>query len=162
MRMYVHFGLTNPPLILSRHLCTLHIYHAVAIILLSVQDSLGTPEHRQAILISGGPAHVSGKLLAVPTIPDGTGLSQARATMTALQEWGADECVVGLCYDTTASNTGRMRGAVTRLEEMLGRKLMRLECRHHVLELVIGAVSSVLFGPTSGPNDRKFEEVKRK
>ena len=33
---------------------------------------------------------------------------------------------------------------------------------HHVLELVLGAVSAALFGPTSGPVDTKFQEFKRR
>ena len=68
---------------------------------------LGTSEHRLAILVSGGPEHTGGKLLAVPTIPDGTGLAQAEATKGALDDWGVTDNVVALCYDTTSSNTGR-------------------------------------------------------
>lgn len=94
-------------------------------------------DHRQAILISGAPDHVGGKLLAAPTVSDGTGLSQAEATITALEQWNCEDCVVGLCYDTTASNTGKVKGAVKRLEEMLDKKLLRLECRHHVMELIV-------------------------
>ncbi|KAF0310008.1 hypothetical protein FJT64_018910 [Amphibalanus amphitrite] len=127
-----------------------------------IKDSLGTSEHRLAILVSGGPDHTGGKLLAVPTIADGTGLAQAEATATALDDWGVSDNVVGLCYDTTSSNTGRLKGAVVKLEAMLEKKLLRLECRHHVLELVLGAVSTALFGPTSGPVDAKFQDLKRR
>ncbi|KAF0292184.1 hypothetical protein FJT64_001058 [Amphibalanus amphitrite] len=84
-----------------------------------IKDSLGTSEHRLAILVSGGPDHTGGKLLAVPTIADGTGLAQAEATATALDDWGVSDNVVGLCYDTTSSNTGRLKGAVVKLEAML-------------------------------------------
>ncbi|KAF0312113.1 hypothetical protein FJT64_017092 [Amphibalanus amphitrite] len=125
-----------------------------------IKDSLGTSEHRLAILVSGGPDHTGGKLLAVPTIADGTGLAQAEATATALDDWGVSDNVVGLCYDTTSSNTGRLKGAVVKLEAMLEKKLLRLECRHHVLELVLGAVSTALFGPTSGPLYRDLQRFR--
>ena len=124
------------------------------------QDELGTPEHRLAILISGGPDHVNGKLLSVPTIPDGTGLSQTLATMNALREWSCVDSIIGLCYDTTSSNTGRHRGAVAILEDMLEKKVLHLECRHHVLELVVGGVATALFGKTTGPCDTRFEQLK--
>ncbi|KAF0295206.1 hypothetical protein FJT64_007211 [Amphibalanus amphitrite] len=60
-----------------------------------IKDSLGTSEHRLAILVSGGPDHTGGKLLAVPTIADGTGLAQAEATATALDDWGVSDNVTG-------------------------------------------------------------------
>lgn len=128
-----------------------------------MQDTLGTAEHRQAILVSGGPDHTQGKLLAVPTIPDGTGQSQARASMQAIEDWHCADNIVGVCYDTTSSNTGRLRGAVVRLEDMLEKRLLRLECRHHVLELVIGAVAAEVFDKqTIGPSDPMFEALKRR
>ena len=98
----------------------------------------------------------------MPTIPDGTRLAQAEATKGALDDWGVTDNVVALCYDTTSSNTGQLKGAVVQLETMLERRLLRLECRHHVLELVLGAVSTALFGPTSGPVDTKFQDFKRR
>ena len=128
----------------------------------SCQDSLGTTQHRFAILISGGPDYKQGKLLAIPTLPDGTGQSQARAIVDALDDWKAAEGIVGLCYDTTASNTDRIQGAVVRVEQELGRRLLHLECRHHVLELIIGAVGQKLFGKTTGPSDKKFLELKKR
>ena len=104
-----------------------------------------------------------GKLLAVPTIPDSTGLSQARASMEALQDWHAMENVIGVCYDTTSSNTGKIRGAVVRLGDMLKKQLLHLECIHHIMELIIGAVVVELFGKdTTGPSDPKFEALKRR
>ena len=98
----------------------------------------------------------------MPAVSDGTGLSQAQAAVAALEEWDAADSVVGLCYDTTASNTGRAKGAVIRLEDMLDRKLLHLECRHHVMELVVKAVTTTLFGKTTGPTDSKFEELKHR
>ena len=117
-------------------------------------------QHRQAILVSGGPHHQQGKLLTVPTLADGTGRAQAEAMLDALEDWGVTDQVVGLCFDTTAANTGRVNGAVARLQGELDRSLLLLACRHHVMELVVKAVATMLFGPTTGPTDKKFEDVK--
>ena len=126
------------------------------------QDALGTSDHRLAIHISGGSEYSSGKLLAVPTIPDATGLSQAAAVLDVLEDWNCVDNVIGLCYDTTSSNTGSLKGAVTILDDIMRKKLLHLECRHHVLELIVGAVAATLFGKTTGPTEPKFEELKRR
>ncbi|KAF0300321.1 hypothetical protein FJT64_027155 [Amphibalanus amphitrite] len=127
-----------------------------------IKDSLGTSEHRLAILVSGGPDHTGGKLLAVPTIADGTGLAQAEATATALDDWGVSDNVVGLCYDTTSSNTGRLKGAVVKLEAMLEKSCFGSN--------VVTTCSSSCWEPSllrclappGGPVDTKFQDLKRR
>ena len=98
----------------------------------------------------------------LPAAAPAAGLAQAEATKGALDDWGVTDNVVALCYDTTSSNTSRLKGAVVQLETMLERRLLRLECPHYVLELVLGAVSAALFGPTSGPVDTKFQDFKHR
>lgn len=124
-----------------------------------LQDALGLPEHRLAILVSGA-GHEGGKLLSVPPVADATGLQQSQATLKALDEWDIRDRVRGLCFDTTSSNTGRLRGAMVRLELALGHRIFRFACRHHVLELVVGGVAKSLFGPTTGPSNPLFEKLK--
>ena len=63
------------------------------------------------------------------------------------------EHIGALVFDTTSLNTGHKNGIVVQLERYLGRNLLQLECRHHVLELVVGASCSLVYGPTSGPKD---------
>lgn len=123
------------------------------------QDELDLPEHRQAVLISGSGCE-EGKLLSVPVVADGTGREQAQATLRALDDWNIHDQVQGLCFDTTASNTGRLQGAMVRLESALGRRLFRLACRHHVLELVVKAVATSLFGGSTGPSNPLFDFLK--
>ena len=101
-------------------------------------------------------------MLAVPVVADGKGRTQAQATAEALADWDCEENVVALCFDTTASNTGRVQGAVVQLEAMLGRQLLHFACRHHVLELVVGAVATKLFGKTTSPTDPMFDELKKR
>ena len=41
-----------------------------------------------------------------------------------------------MSFDTTAGNTGHLNGACTLLEKQMGRDLLWLACRHHVMELI--------------------------
>jgi len=45
------------------------------------------------------------KLLDIPKTA-GTGHAMAHAVHSAIQEWGLDNLVCTMCFDTTSSNTG--------------------------------------------------------
>ncbi|KAK2705869.1 hypothetical protein QYM36_016024 [Artemia franciscana] len=62
-----------------------------------------------------------------------------------------------MCFDTTSSNTGRISGACVLLEQKLGMELLSLACRHHIMELVIGAAFRVCMGSTSSPEVPLFK-----
>ncbi|KAG7160466.1 hypothetical protein Hamer_G001725 [Homarus americanus] len=126
-----------------------------------VKNVVGEEEHRQAIFISGR-GHEEGKLLAFLPVKDGTGLTQARATARAIEDWSCASNVKALCFDTTSSNTGRVQGAVVHLEALLEKQLLRLGCRHHVMELVVRAAASNIFGKTSAPTDPLFQTLKKR
>ncbi|KAG7159286.1 hypothetical protein Hamer_G029936 [Homarus americanus] len=126
-----------------------------------VKNVVGEEEHRQAIFISGR-GHEEGKLLAVLPVKDGTGLTQARATARAIEDWSCASNVKALCFDTTSSNTGRVQGAVVHLEALLEKQLLRLGCRRHVMELVVRAAASNIFGKTSAPTDPLFQTLKKR
>lgn len=57
---------------------------------------------RLAILVSKGNEE---HLLGVLELKSSTGVSQAEAVSDSLKEWGEAENIVGMCFDTTASNT---------------------------------------------------------
>ncbi|KAG7172797.1 hypothetical protein Hamer_G007042 [Homarus americanus] len=118
-------------------------------------------EKKNTIFISGR-GHEEGKLLAVLPVKDGTGLTQARATARAIEDWSCASNVKALCFDTTSSNTGRVQGAVVHLEALLEKQLLRLGCRHHVMELVVRAAASNIFGKTSAPTDPLFQTLKKR
>ncbi|KAG7160682.1 hypothetical protein Hamer_G031500, partial [Homarus americanus] len=111
-----------------------------------VKNVVGEEEHRQAIFISGC-GHEEGKLLAVLPVKDGTGLTQARATARAIEDWSC------------ASNG---ESKVVHLEALLEKQLLRLGCRHHVMELVVRAAASNIFGKTSAPTDPLFQTLKKR
>jgi hypothetical protein len=66
-----------------------------------------------------------------------------------------------LCFDTTASNTGRHAGACTLIEQGLDKNLLYLACRHHIMELVVGAAfEKTTIGTSSGPEIKIFKRFK--
>jgi hypothetical protein len=68
-------------------------------------------------------------------------------------------CIVGTCFDTTATNTGGIQGTAVAVEKHLGRKLLYLACRHHVHELVLREVWEMLFGKDQGPTYTPFKNL---
>jgi len=47
------------------------------------------------------------------------------------------------------------------LEDVLHKKLFYFACRHHVMEIIIGAVWKEVFGPTSIPDNPDFKDFKK-
>ena len=97
------------------------------------------------------------QLLKVSRLPNGTGDKQSTAVVEALQEWNVQDRVVGMCFDTTASNTGCHIGACTLIEHKLGNDLLYLACRHHIMELLVGAAFTVSLSPSAAPEVLLFK-----
>ncbi|MEL6606429.1 MAG: hypothetical protein AAFP20_24820, partial [Cyanobacteria bacterium J06614_10] len=114
---------------------------------------------RLAVLVTGLGVD---QLLAVPKLESGTGVAQADAVVHALQEWDITDRVVAMSFDTTSSNTGHISGACTLIQQKLGKELLFLACRHHVLELIVEAVFSTCMGSTSGPEVLLFKRFGEK
>ena len=75
-----------------------------------VDDSHGTKHERLAVLTSGAPNYIEGKLLGVPSLvgEDGqatsTGEAQFEGAKDLVKIWDLKNSVRGLVFDTTASN----------------------------------------------------------
>lgn len=78
--------------------------------------------------------------IGAPQVPDGTGLSMKDAIVEYIGRIGSGcmEKTIGICFDTTASNTGVHNGAAALLENHLNKALLWFACRHHVAELHMG------------------------
>lgn len=96
------------------------------------------------------------QLLGVPTLSTSTGDHQAKAVYQTLEDWCITEQVQACCCDTTASNTGSLKGACVLLERLLERDILYLPCRHHIYELILRCVFDEKFG-TSGPDVQIFK-----
>ena len=123
-----------------------------------VKHVLGTDKAVEylAIVLSGSPHMVEGKMLEVEEISDGTGKTQCDTTFAVLEACKATNCIRALVFDTTASNTGGKQGAATRLIKLLNRVLLWFECRHHMAECLVKPVWIMLFGGETSPEWSDF------
>ena len=90
------------------------------------------------------------QLLGSPTLLDGTGAEQANAVVFLLKEWGICDMVQAVCIDTS-SNTGRKKGTCVLIEQQLGKTLLYLACRHHMVEIVLKNVFEAAVFVSAGP-----------
>ena len=111
---------------------------------------------RLPILVSGQNVV---KLLSVPKLHDGTAATISRAVTESMDEWGLRNRIKGLCFDTTASNTGTKGGACIRLETEIGHELLNLACRHHMSEIMLEKVFSI-YDVSKSPNMELFGHFK--
>lgn len=109
---------------------------------------------RLPILVSGGG---KSKLLGVPKLASGSGEHVADAVVKCLQDWNLLDSVHGMCFDTTASNTGNRKGACVRIEDKLKRQLLSFACRHHIHEIVVSDVFQQCYRIVTGPDIQLFK-----
>lgn len=67
-----------------------------------------------------------------------------------------------MCFDTTASNTGRLAEACVLLKQKLGRPLFYFTCRHHVLEIILTGVFNALYDSFSGHDIQLFKRFQKR
>lgn len=114
---------------------------------------------RLPVLVSGNDTE---KLLGVPKLTSGTGDSIADAVLSMMENWNLSGQVRAMSFDTTAANTGVRKGACALLEAGIGRELLWLACRHHILEIMLAKIFTLCFGPSSSPEIplfKRFREV---
>ena len=122
-----------------------------------ITDLTGKQVDRLPILVSG--LGIS-QLLAVAKLQAGTGQAQANAVIDAVEDWEIANQIRAMCFDTTSSNTGRVNGACVLIEKGLKVELLFLVCRHHILELVVGAVFTTCWGVSASPEVLLFKRFK--
>lgn len=122
---------------------------------LLLDDVTGKKIDRVPIVITDGETE---KILKVAGLPNGKGYTQADAIFETLTEWGLKDSVQALSCDTTASNLGHRSGAAALLEIKLDRDLLYLPCRHHIDEILLGAIYKLKLPGTVGPNVILFQK----
>lgn len=113
---------------------------------------------RIAVLVSYGGTT---KFLGAPKIHSGTGQNIAHAVYSVLVDWCIAEKVVAASFDTTSTNSGKDGGALAILNDLLGRKLIELPCRHHIHEIALKNVFDTKFGSTSAPETLIFNRFEK-
>ena len=86
------------------------------------------------------------QLLKVSKTSGGSGENQLSVVVQALKERNLPNHVVGMCFDTTSSNTGINVGAL--IEQKLEKDLLHFTCHHHIMELLAGATFTVSLSST--------------
>ena len=126
-------------------------------------DYTGTWAHekvdRLAVIVSNSSQE---QLLNIAKLPSGSGQAIADAVVTSLVNWHLTNQVKAMSFDTTASNSGVRGGAAVLIEEKLGRDLLFLPCRHHILKIVLADVFQSLFGRFPGPQIPIFKRFKER
>lgn len=113
---------------------------------------------RLAVVVSGANFQ---KIITIAKIKDGSGLSISDTVHEHVVEWKVLDKIIGICTDTTSSNTGRLNGSVILFQSLMKRNVLYFACRHHVLELLIGAVYIELFDESTGPSPDMFLNFRR-
>ena len=77
-----------------------------------------------------------------------------------LDDWGCGDRVIGMCYDTTASNTGVDNGSAVLLQqEYFLRPMLFIECRHHVGELLGKRPWEAIMKYDNGPEFSIYRDI---
>lgn len=106
--------------------------------------------HRLAIVW-----HCNGvnNILGMVPMPDKTAESQAQAIKQTCEEFSIESGqIVALTCDNEMTNVGHNGGTCVLVERVLNRSLLRLMCRHHIMEIVIKDVYHHLFA-SGTPNN---------
>lgn len=117
----------------------------------------GQQEDRLAIIATAPGIE---QIIDIPDIPSGTGLEISSAVYDALDNKNILQKAQAFVFDTTASNTGRLKGACNLLERSIGRDILFLGCRHHICEIVLAGVFIGQMGASTGPNVDIFKKFK--
>ncbi|GBN54101.1 hypothetical protein AVEN_69432-1 [Araneus ventricosus] len=95
--------------------------------------SVKSLEDGVAVLVTGKDFE---HLFGVPVDLKCTGEQMAEVVIQEVDRFGLRDNIIGL----SASNTGLIQGACTRIEREFGRTLLWLACRHHSHELILKGV----------------------
>ena len=79
------------------------------------------------------------EILGIPTAKTGTGDEVTKTVLRETERLKLKEKIIGLSFDTTAANSGLVKGACIRIEKDLDRPLLWLACRHHIHEMKVVA-----------------------
>ena len=115
---------------------------------------------RVCIYLSGVDAEKCRKLLGIPEVESGKGVDEFEMVKEYLVRWEIKEQIVGMVFDTTASNSGVDSGACRYLEVWVDTPILWLACRKHVAELHIGTAMKHIMGATKDPGVALFRRLR--
>lgn len=113
---------------------------------------------RMAVVVTG--VNVE-KIITIAKTEDGCGITISDTVYEHVIDWRISDAIAAICTDTTATNTGQTNGSVILFQKKMNRNILYFACRHHFLELIIGAIFQLLFGESTGTSPSLFENFKR-
>ena len=125
------------------------------------QGSRVTNKSERLAIVVTSPMYKGEQFVCAPGLENATGRAQAQGAIDGLEEFGIINNVVGVNYDTTASNSSTAVGTVARIENHLDRGVLKVPCRHHIYELLGKISSTQIFGATTGPDNPLFCRLNR-
>lgn len=102
------------------------------------------------------------KLLNIKELPDGTSRSFIEAIRTEVERYQLVSHIKFVCSDTPNVNFGHIDGLMALYFKEVSSNVLFIQCRHHVLELILAKVWGILFAVSNGPNldlCEKFSKV---
>lgn len=102
-----------------------------------LKDISGKHVERMAIIATGADVE---QLLGVSDLPTAICVEMASVIYETLEDWNLIEKVQSFSFDTTSSNTDRIKGACALLKKKMERSILYLGCRHHIFEIILAAV----------------------
>ena len=116
--------------------------------------------NRVCVYLSGVSEESYRKLLGIPECCSGKGADEADLVQEILELWSVKYQVIGMVFDTTASNNGAETGACKLIEEWLGKPILWLACRRHIAELHIARAVEAVTGSTKDPGMQLYRRLK--
>ena len=117
-------------------------------------------KHERIAVIVSSPDLDAPQLLGVLPARSSKAADQEKVIIELIEDWNIKDKISALCFDTTASNTGVHSGVVVRIERYLGQACLWSACLRHVNEVHMKHGFDCVFGPTSGPSEKLFKELK--
>ena len=99
-------------------------------------------------------------MLGIPEVESGKGVNEFEMVKEYLVKWNIKEQIMGMVFDTTASNSGADSGACRYLEIWIDTPILWLACRRHVAELHIGTAMKHIMGTTTEPGEKLFRRLR--
>lgn len=116
---------------------------------------------RLAIVLYSEKVHYG---LGLNTIENGSAETLSEQLQSIAIEFNLRNRIVGLVCDTENMNTGYFGGTCVKFKHKIQKELLRLYCRHHILEIVLKKVCYRMLDPNETPNFgfKGFDQLKTK
>ena len=92
------------------------------------------------------------QLLAYPKLPLGTRLASASADYESVVVWGIKNELKFVCFNTASGNSRMKNDACIFLQQKMEMDMIWLECRHHILEIILERVVFLFIGLSKSPD----------